>query len=171
MIKTTKLVKAQRDEAMQYVTMDEDTLAQYREQLMREPGAPPENLSVTEAQRQAAHKKVLAWKAANAKTQQSRASVLMPDGAPPPAPKKCKEVPIPRQVSQHQRLFKDIYPQVTPIDPLAGSRITRQMDTDPMDMAQFTDLNLGGAPRNPFILDRIYQGIALLCNLERVRRS
>ena len=33
-------------------------------------------------------------------------------------------------------------------------------DTDPMDMTQFTDLNLGGAPRNPFILDRTYQGIA-----------
>ena len=29
-----------------------------------------------------------------------------------------------------------------------------------MDMAQFTDLNLGGVPRNPFTLDMAYQGIA-----------
>ena len=33
-------------------------------------------------------------------------------------------------------------------------------DADPMDMAQLTNLNLGGAPKNPFILDRTYQGIA-----------
>ena len=118
---------------------------------------------MTEAQQQAAYVKVSAWKAVNAKTQQSRTSVLMPDGVPPLAPKKRKEVPIPRQVSQHHQLFEDIYQQVTPIDPFAGSRITRQMDmrdTDPMDMAQFANLNLGRASKNPFILDRTYQGIA-----------
>ena len=87
----------------------------------------------------------------------------MPDGVPSRAPEKCKEVPILRQVSQHHQPFEDTYQQVTPTDSFAGSRITRQMDmrdTDPMDMAQFTNLNLGGAPKNPFILDRTYQGIA-----------
>ena len=34
------------------------------------------------------------------------------------------------------------------------------LDTDPMDMAQFANLNLGGASKNPFILDKTRQGIA-----------
>ena len=105
----------------------------------------------------------MAWNAANAKGYGSQANVPIPDGTPPLASKKHKEAPIPRQVSQHHQLFEDIYQQVTPTDPFAGSRITRQMDmrdTDPMDMAQFANLNLRGASRNPFILDKTRPVIA-----------
>ena len=62
----------------------------------------------------------------------------MPDGVPSRAPKKCKGVPILRQVSQHQQPYGDICPQVTPTNPFAGSGIPRQTDvqsTDSMEMA------------------------------------
>merc|ERR1711888_578639 len=87
---------------------------------------------------------------------------------PPPAPKKCGEVPVPRQISQHQRLFENIYPQATPTD--LGPQVDVR-DTNPMDMAQFTDLNLGGAPTNPFILDRTHRGIATNMYPEATRPS
>ena len=127
-----RLVKAQRDEAMQHVTMDEDTLAQHREQLRKESEAPPENLSVTDAQQRAAHEKVSAWNAANAKTRQARDSVLMQDRMPPPAPKKGEKVTIPRRTSQHQRLFENIYTHATPTD-LGHQKDVR--NTNPTDVA------------------------------------
>ena len=119
-----RLVKAQRDEGVEYVKTDEGAFAQYAAGLTRQPGAQtPADLSMTEAQQQAAYVKVSAWKAVNAKTQQSRTSVLMPDGVPPLAPKKRKEVPIPRQVSQHHQLFEDIYQQVSLAKWTCGTQI------------------------------------------------
>ena len=105
------------------------------------------------------------WKAANANTYHPHADVPMPGGAPPFTSKKDKRAPVPRQISQHQRLFGDTYPQVTPTNLFAESRTLHQADmqsTDSMEMARyagFANLNLGGMPRNQYILDRTRPGV------------
>ena len=51
-----RLVKAQRDEGLEYVKMDEAAFAQYAARLPRQPGAPtPADLSMTNAQQQEAY--------------------------------------------------------------------------------------------------------------------
>ena len=93
----------------------------------------------------------------NANMHRPHADAPMPGGALPLAP-----IHIP----QHQQPFGDIYPQVTPTNPFAGSGILRQTDvqsTDSMEMAQyaaFANLNLGGTSRNQYILDKTRPGVA-----------
>ena len=102
-----RLVKAQRDEGLEYVRMDEAVFTQYATQLLRraEVTPMPADPSITNTQPQDSYRKVAAWNAANAKTHRSHADVPMPEGTPPLASKKDKEAPIPRHTIDCSRTY------------------------------------------------------------------
>ena len=112
------------------------------------------------------HKKVTDWRTTKANMYQQHVDAPLPRGAPSHTPRRGKGVTASQQTSQHQRLFADTQPQVTPTDPLTGSKTPHQADvqntafTDMAQDAAFANLNLGGTHGNQHSFDRARTGIA-----------
>ena len=166
-----ELVKEQRNEALEYVRMDEAVFAQYAAQFLRdnEVTPMPEDAILTRMETQDLHKKVTDWRTTNANMNQPHVDAPLPRGAPSHTPRRGTGITTPLQTFQHQRLFADTQPQVITTDPLTGPKTPHQTDvqntasTDMARHAAFTNLNLGVHPEINTTLIGLTQGLYLTC--------